>query len=204
MEYITALKRPIVYWQYKHSPRFLSLMNGIVLKVMKYYPCEIWEMLDLDTATGYALDLIGQRLGYPRPVELPEAIGVYDLSRYAQAYYDGNVDETTLVKDDTYRYMLKMRVTLWQPWHGITISSFYAALSYAFPDVDFWLYHVPNTKIMRLYIMSFITYPQRRALFSDVIKAPMGQTLLVYDAYEDPSVLPDDESESESTIQESL
>lgn len=198
MAYETALKKPIVYWQYKHSPKFLTIMNGIVDQIMKYYPCEIWELFDLDKAEGYMLDLIGQRLGYPRPVELPEAVGVYDLSRYAQAYYDGNVDETTLVRDDTYRYMLKMRIAMWQPWHHITIASYYEALHEVFPDVDFWLYHVPNTKIMRLYIMSYIEYPQRRTLFSDVMKAPMGQTLLVYDAYEDPSVLPDDESESGS------
>lgn len=196
MAYETALKKPIVYWQYKHSPKFLTLMGGMVNQIMQYYPCEIWELLNIETARGYALDLIGQRLGYPRPAELPESVGVYDLSRYAQAYYDGNLDDTTLVKDDTYRYMLKMRILMWQPWHHITIQSFYEALSLTFTDVDFWLYHVPNTKIMRLYILSYIDYPQRRTLFSDVIKAPIGQTLLVYDAYEDPSVLPDDESES--------
>lgn len=196
MTYTTALKKPIVYWQYKNSPKFVALMSGIVTELMKYYPCEIWELLDLEHAEGYALDLIGQRLGYPRPIDIPETVGIYDLSRYAQAYYDGTLGDTGLVKDDTYRYMLKMRIMLWQPWHHITISSFYEALKYTFPNVDFWLYHVRGTKIMHLYILSYINYPQRRALFSNVLRAPMGQTLLVYDAYEDPSILPDDESES--------
>ena len=96
MTYTTALKKPIVYWQYKNSPRFVALMSGIVSELMKYYPCEIWELLDLDLAEGYELDLIGQRLGYPRPVDIPETVGVYDLSYYAQAYYDGNLGFTNL------------------------------------------------------------------------------------------------------------
>lgn len=197
MGYTTALNKPIVYWQYKHSSRFLSIYEGIIAEIKKYYPCEFWELLDVDTASGYALDLIGQRLGLPRPVDIAETVGRYDISRYAQAYYDGAIDDKTLVRDDTYRLMLKMRIMLWQPWHSITIKSFYEALNYVFPDVDFWLYRVPDQVcVMHLYILSALDYPQRRTLFSDVIKAPMSQTLLVYDAYEDPSILPDDESES--------
>lgn len=185
-----SLKSPILYWQYKHSPRYKKLFNGLVNAVKKYYPCEIWELLDIDTAEGYALDLIGQRLGFPRPQELPESIGVYDIARYAQAYYDQSLDNIGLVKDDTYRYMLKMCIKLWQPWHMITITSFYKALYYTFPDIDFWLYRVPGQPVMHLYILSALTYPQRRALFSNALNAPMGQTLLIYDAYENPAILP--------------
>lgn len=186
-----SLKSPILYWQYKHSPKYVSLFNGIMDSVKEFYPCEIWEIFNIDTAKGYALDLIGQRLGYPRPQELPESVGIYDLSNYENSYYDQSLDAVALVQDDTYRYMLKMRIELWQPWHGITITSFYKALHSAFPELDFWLYRVPDQPIMHLYILSELTYPQRRALFSDVLHAPMGQTLLVYDAYENPSILPE-------------
>lgn len=196
MGYETELKSPILYWQYKNSRNYKTLFNGIVDKIKAYYPCEFWELMNVDTAEGYALDLIGQRLGYPRPVDVPQSVGTYDISSYESSYYDATVDEKVLVRDDVYRYMLKMRIALWQPWHHITISSFYAALAYAFPGVDFWLYRVANANVMNLYIMSAIDYPQRRALFSNVLKAPMGQTLLIYDAYDDPSILPDDESES--------
>lgn len=192
MSYTTSLKSPILYWQYKNSPRYVSLFDGIIDEVKKYYPCEVWELLDVNTATGYALDIIGQRLGFPRPIDVPESIGTYDLSRYEQSYYDQTLDDKILVKDDAYRYMLKMRIMLWQPWHPITIDSMYEALAYAFPGINFWLYRVPNSAVMRLYIMDYINYPQRRALFSGVIKAPMGQTLLIYDAYEDPGTLPQD------------
>ena len=191
MIYTTALKQPILYWQYKNSQKYTTLFNGIVAEIMKYYPCEFWELLDLDTARGYALDLVGQRLGFPRPIDVSESVGIYDISRYEQAYYDQKADEKYLVQDDTYRYMLKMRVMLWQHWHSITIDSFYATLAYAFPGIDFWLYRVEGQPIMHLYIMSYINYAQRRALYSNVLKAPMGQTLLIYDAYEDPSVLPE-------------
>lgn len=183
MSYTTGLSRPIVYWQYKTSPKLHSLFEEYIRLIQKYYPCEIWELLDVDTAKGYALDIIGQRLGYPRPKELPETVGQYDVSRYAQAYYDASLDELALVKDDTYRYMLKLRIAMWQPWRPMSIQSFYEALAYAFPGVDFQLSRREGQNIMDLYILSYIDYPQRRTLFSDVIKAPMGQTLLIHDSY---------------------
>lgn len=184
MSYLTGLKDPIIYWQYKNSPTMVTILQGMTALFKKYYPCEIWEILQLDTATGYALDLIGQRLGYPRPKEIPEAVGRYDISRYAQAYYDMSLDELALVQDDTYRYTLKLRVMMWQPWRPISITSMYEALDFAFPGVQFKLAPRKGQKVMDLYILSYIDYPQRRALFSDAIKAPMGQTLIVTDVYD--------------------
>lgn len=193
--YETKLTKPVIYWQYKNSPNLVALLNGLFDLFMKYYPCEFWELMDLDKATGYMLDLIGQRLGYPRPREIPEAVGRYDISRYAQAYYDMSLDDLSLVQDDTYRYMLKFRVMMWQPWRNISIDSFYKALAYAFPGVKFYLRPRPGQKIMDLYILSYIDYPQRRALFSDVLKAPLGQTLIVSDAYDTVQYLSVDGSE---------
>lgn len=184
MAYATGLKDPIIYWQYKNSPAIVAILQGMTRLFKKYYPCEVWEILQLDTATGYALDMIGQRLGYPRPQEIPEAVGRYDISRYAQAYYDMSLDELSLVQDDTYRYMLKLRVMMWQPWRPISITSMYKALDFAFPGVQFKLAPRKGQKVMDLYILSYIDYPQRRALFSDAIKAPLGQTLIVTDVYD--------------------
>lgn len=199
MAYLTGLKDPIIYWQYKNSPAIVTILQGMTALFKKYYPCEIWEILQLDTATGYALDMIGQRLGYPRPKEIPEAVGRYDISRYAQAYYDMSLDELALVQDDTYRYMLKLRVMMWQPWRPISITSMYKALDFAFPGVQFKLAPRKGQKVMDLYILSYIDYPQRRALFSDAIKAPLGQTLIVTDAYESVQYLSPDGLE-ENTI----
>lgn len=195
MSYLTGLKDPIIYWQYKNSPAIVTILQGMTALFKKYYPCEIWEILQLDTATGYALDVIGQRLGYPRPKEIPEAVGRYDISRYAQAYYDMSLDELALVQDDTYRYMLKLRVMMWQPWRPISITSMYKALDFAFPGVQFKLAPRKGQKVMDLYILSYIDYPQRRALFSDAIKAPLGQTLIVTDAYDTVQYLSADGSE---------
>lgn len=193
--YQTGLNSPIVYWQYKNSPSFIKLLTGIVDLFKQYYPCELWELLGLDTAYGYALDIIGQRLGYPRPKELPEAAGQYDVSRYAQAYYDYDIDDLALVQDDTYRYMLKLRVMMWQPWRPTSITSFYEALAFAFPGLDFRLQPRQGQKIMDLYVLSYLEYPQRRALFSDVVKAPLGQTLLIHDAYDSIQYLSTDGTE---------
>lgn len=201
MSYLTGLKDPIIYWQYKNSPAIVTILQGMTALFKKYYPCEIWEILQLDTATGYALDLIGQRLGYPRPKEIPEAVGRYDISRYAQAYYDMSLDELALVQDDTYRYMLKLRVMMWQPWRPISITSMYKALDFAFPGVQFKLAPRKGQKVMDLYVLSYIDYPQRRALFSDAIKAPLGQTLIVTDAYDSIQYLSPD-GEEENLIQD--
>ena len=195
MAYETELKNPIVYWQYKHSPKYLTLFSGIVERIKKYYPCEIWEMLNIDTATGYALDLIGQRLGYSRPKEIPDTVGQYDISHYAQAYYDSDLSSLSLVKDDTYRYMLKLRLMMWQPWCPISMTSMYEALRYAMPDVDVWLSPRTGQKIMDLFILSPITYPQRRALYSGIIKAPMGQTLIIQDIVDEITYLSADGTE---------
>lgn len=181
---VKGLSTPILYWQYKNSPRFDALFREIYDVVCEYYPGPIWEILDIDTAYGYALDLVGQRLSYPRPQEIPESVGQYDISRYAQAYYDQSLDELTLVKDDTYRYMLKLRLMMWQPWRPISMNNFYKALDFAFPGIDFELKPRAGQKVMDLYIYSYITYPQRRALFSDAIRAPLGQTLIITDVYE--------------------
>lgn len=189
-EYVSGLKKPIIYWQYKSSPKFKSILDGLIRKAFEMYPCEIWELLQLDTATGYALDLIGQRLGFPRPKEVPESVGRYDLSRYAQAYYDMSLDELGLVRDDTYRYMLKLRVSMWQPWRPISITQFYKAMAWAMPGVNFYLRRRHGTPVMDCYILSYIDYPQRRALFSDAIKAPIGETLLFEDrSIERPLIL---------------
>ena len=200
MSYLTGLKDPIIYWQYKNSPAIVTILKGMTALFKKYYPCEIWEILQLDTATGYALDLIGQRLGYPRPKEIPEAVGRYDISRYAQAYYDMSLGELALVQDDTYRYMLKLRVMMWQPWRPISITSMYKALDFAFPGVKFKLAPRKGQKVMDLYIMSYIDYPQRRALLSDAIKAPLGQTLIVTDVYD--SMLTVNNSNQEMVVEE--
>lgn len=190
----TELKKPITYWQYKDSPALKTLLDGFYSLIRKYYPSPIWTLLDLDTASGYALDLIGQRLGYPRPKEIPESVGTYDISRYAQAYYDQRLEDLALVKDDTYRYMLKLRVMMWQPWHTISINSMCRALEYAFPGVQFILEPRPGQKIMDLYILSFTTYPQKRALLSDAIRAPIGQTLLIHDIYGELTYITVDEA----------
>lgn len=188
-DYVSGLKRPVVYWQYKSAPKFKTILDGLISAAFKMYPCEIWELLQLDTATGYALDLIGQRLGYPRPKEVPEAVGRYDLSRYAQAYYDMSLDKLGLVQDDTYRYMLKLRVSMWQPWRPLSITQFYKAMAWAMPGVNFYLRRRHGTPVVDCYIMSYIDYPQRRALYSDAIKAPIGETLLFVDKIEEPTLI---------------
>lgn len=191
----TELKSPITFWQYKNSPKLKAIYDGIIEQIKKYYPNEIWEDLDLDTAKGYALDLIGQRLGYPRPRELDETVGQFDVSYYAQSYYDADITQLDLVKDDTYRYMLKLRTMMFQKWRPTSINSFYKALAFAFPNKNFYLRRRVGQPIIDCFILSYLTYPERRALYSDVVKAPIGQSIVFTDRSEqDTSILVDSTS----------
>ena len=185
MAYTTALKKPIIYWQYKNSTKFLTVLNGFIDKVMKAYPYEWWEFLDLDVATGYALDLIGQRLGIPRPKDDPESAGIYDVSEYENCYYDYSSDDVDLVKDDVYRYMLKLGIMIYQPWRPSTVETYYNALAYAYPNKEFKIVQRSSEKIVELHALSYMTYSERKALFSSVIVAPMATTLLVTYDYPD-------------------
>lgn len=185
----TELKNPITFWQYKNSPKFKAIYDGIVELIKKYYPHEVWEDLDLDTAKGYALDLIGQRLGYPRPREFDETIGQFDVSYYAQSYYDADITKLDLVKDDTYRYMLKLRTMMFQKWRPTSIQSFYEALAFAFPNKNFYLRRRVGEPIIDCFILSFLTYPERRALYSDVVKAPIGQSIVFTDRGEQDTLI---------------
>lgn len=185
MAYETALKQPVIYWQYKNSPRFLEMLEGFIDAVMKAYPYEWWEFLDLDKATGYALDLIGQRLGVTRPKDDPESAGIYDVAEYENCYYDYSTDDIDLVKDDVYRYMLKLRIMIYQPWRPSSVDSFYKALEFAYPGKEFRVVQRSSEKIIELHALSYLTYSERRSLFSKVMVAPMATTLLITYDYND-------------------
>lgn len=179
MTYRSELKRPIIYWQYKNAPRFSSVLNDFIDLLLKFYPCEMWELFDIDSATGYALDIIGSYLGVPRPKDDPSSAGIYDVAEYENSYYDYSSKDIDLVKDDVYRYMLKLKIMIYQPWRPSSVDVYYNALEFAFPGKKFMIYQRPGTNIVDLHAYSYMSYAERRALFSDVMVAPMGRTLLI-------------------------
>lgn len=191
MTWETALKDPIIFWQYKNSDKFLALLDGFISLFMQYYPYEWWEFFDIDKAEGYALDIIGQRLGVPRPKDDPSSAGIYDIAEYEQAYYDYSAKDIDLVKDDVYRYMLKIRIMVYQSWRVSSVASYVEALQYAFPGKQFRIFHRPGTKIVEIHAYSYMTYSERRALFSNVMIAPMAVTLLITYDYPDLRFLSD-------------
>lgn len=176
---ITSLNRPIIYWQYKGKTKFNQLLNAFIDYIFEAYPCEWWEILDIDKAYGYALDLIGQRIGFQRPKDDPTSAGLYDISEYENSYYDYDPSTVDLVKDDVYRYMLKLRIKLYQVWQISTIETYYNALRYAYPNKSFRIYERPNSNVIELHALSFMDIAERRSLFSAALLAPMGRSLLV-------------------------
>lgn len=175
------LRKPNIFWQYQNSPRLAKLLEGFYTLFNESYPRMIWEELDLDKATGYALDLIGQRIGLPRMQEPSETVGIYDASDYEAAYYDSG-DLAGYIKDDVYRLMLKVKA--YQRYRNTTIPLLYQLLEDLFPGLNFeiavdWVQHT-----ITIYCDSYLDYPQRLVLLnSQAITVPERFALNVVDRY---------------------
>lgn len=176
-----TLTRPVIYWQYNNSPKLRNLLLNIYAEFKNSFPCAVWEELDIDTAKKYALDLIGQRMGIPRPLEVPNTVGIYDVAEYETAYYDRSLADLGYVGDDIYRLILKIRAI--QKYQTTTISNLYALLSTLFPgkqfkiEVDFAIHKIT------LYCNTYMEYPERYVLLNNIIILPEGFSLVVINNY---------------------
>ena len=119
--------------QFRDSPRFLSLIDGIFNRVEDTDDllADLLTKRDLETASGYWLDIIGEILGFRRPTEFvpgdqtfqfkeletdpddPDE-GFADGPPITVGGYFGDVDgihfpEAPLVDDDEYRTLLKAK-----------------------------------------------------------------------------------------------
>lgn len=176
-----TLTKPIIYWQYNNSPKLKNILLGIFDEFKNSFPCGVWEELDLDTAKKYALDIIGQRMGIPRPLEVPNTVGIFDVAEYETAYFDRSLSDLGYVGDDIYRLILKIRAI--QKYQTTTITTLYTLLATLFPtklfkiDVDY------SEHKITLYCNTFMEYPERYVLFNNIIILPEGFSLVVINNY---------------------
>lgn len=160
----------------------VALLEGFYTLFNDAYPSMIWENLDLDTAQGYALDLIGQRIGLPRMKETSEISGIYDAGEYETAYYDTG-DLLGYIKDDAYRLMLKVKA--YQRYRITTIPLLYQLLEDLFPGLSFEIEVDWDLHTITIYCDSYLEYPQRVVLLnSNAIDVPESFALNVIDRYE--------------------
>lgn len=110
----------LLIWQYRHKPKARQTV-GLFFKESR----EVWlsvqavgEMLDIDTATGYALDLVGRHVGLSRtlrafiPKEYFGWTGIEAALGFGAGifYREGDpLKESSKLRDDDYRFLLRAK-----------------------------------------------------------------------------------------------
>ena len=111
-----------IIWQYRTKPKALGTIRAIYKETDLTFQniIQIADILNIDTATGYALDLVGRHIGVSRV--LPTAIakeyfgwleddsalsfGVGEFYRYGDA-----LSASVVLNDSDYRFFIRARIT---------------------------------------------------------------------------------------------
>ena len=111
-----------IIWQYRTKPKALGTIKAIYKETDLTFQntIQIADILNIDTATGYALDLVGRHIGVSRV--LPTAIakeyfgwleddsalsfGVGEFYRYGDA-----LSASVVLNDNDYRFFIRAKIT---------------------------------------------------------------------------------------------
>lgn len=111
-----------IIWQYRTKPKALGTIRAIYKETDLTFQntIQIADILNIDTATGYALDLVGRHIGVSRV--LPTAIakeyfgwveddralafGVGEFYRYGDS-----LSSSVVLNDSDYRFFIRARIT---------------------------------------------------------------------------------------------
>lgn len=111
-----------IIWQYRTKPKALGTIRAIYKETDLTFQntIQIADILNIDTATGYALDLVGRHVGASRV--LPTAIakeyfgwleddralsfGVGEFYRYGDS-----LSASVVLNDNDYRFFIRARIT---------------------------------------------------------------------------------------------
>jgi len=111
-----------IIWQYRTKPKALGTIKAIYKETDLTFQntIQIADILNIDTATGYALDLVGRHVGVSRV--LPTAIakeyfgwledgsalsfGIGEFYRYGDA-----LSASVVLNDNDYRFFIRARIT---------------------------------------------------------------------------------------------
>lgn len=111
-----------IIWQYRTKPKALGTIRAIYKETDLTFQntIQIADILNIDTATGYALDLVGRHIGVSRV--LPTAIakeyfgwleddsalsfGVGEFYRYGDA-----LSASVILNDNDYRFFIRAKIT---------------------------------------------------------------------------------------------
>ena len=111
-----------IIWQYRTKPKALGTIRAIYKETYLTFQntIQIADILNIDTATGYALDLVGRHVGVSRV--LPTAIakeyfgwleddsalsfGIGEFYRYGDA-----LSALVVLNDNDYRFFIRAKIT---------------------------------------------------------------------------------------------
>ena len=111
-----------IIWQYRTKPKALGTIRAIYKETDLTFQntIQIADILNIDTATGYALDLVGRHIGVSRV--LPTAIakeyfgwveddrslsfGIGEFYRYGDS-----LSSSVVLNDSDYRFFIRARIT---------------------------------------------------------------------------------------------
>lgn len=111
-----------IIWQYRTKPKALGTIKAIYKETDLTFQntIQIADILNIDTATGYALDLVGRHVGVSRV--LPTAIakeyfgwleddsalsfGIGEFYRYGDA-----LSASVVLNDNDYRFFIRAKIT---------------------------------------------------------------------------------------------
>lgn len=110
-----------IIWQYRNQPKALGAIRAILSETTNTFNSsfQIADILNIDTATGYALDLIGRHVGVSRVLnqaiakeyfgfaESESSLG-FDIGEFYR--YGDSLNANVVLNDGDYRFFIKARV----------------------------------------------------------------------------------------------
>ena len=183
----------LIIWQYRNKPKATAHIKVITELFDQAFVevAQIPEIMNIETATGAALDLCGKRVGQSRVLndfypcnyfgfsETEGAEGFAHLNRDDGGlwYRYGNpLRQTVMLTDEDYRFLIKCKITKNFQTGGITAIN--SALQFIFQNaVAYDLYNMSLSVIIRNQVSAFKKYVIENL---DILPRPAGVGVALY------------------------
>lgn len=170
-------------WQYKNKPRAKATAELLNSEIYKCFDSAIGlaEILNIETASGYALDLVGRHVGYPREqaaailktwfafkeAQTKQGFGVGEFYRYKDA-----LKGSFYLNDSDYRFLIKAKII--KNYQTGTLENIINSLeflfgkgNFVFDNYDMTLNLVLKKSKLNLFLFDLV-------LKNDVLVRPVG------------------------------
>jgi hypothetical protein len=111
-----------IIWQYRTKPKALGTIRAIYAETDNTFKnvIQVADILNIDNATGYALDLVGRHVGVSRalPIAIAKEYFGWREDRAALSFNIGEfyrngdaLHASVVLNDDDYRFFIKSKIT---------------------------------------------------------------------------------------------